>query len=180
MSQCPNDPPLKRYFSGLTESTFQGQLGVADPPLIDYLVELLTRFIHADRIYSIRTVAGQRLEEVAQMAVEAEARAGDARREVHRHIGDFTLFWSGVFPEALRRLQSAPRLDYMLDYQQQGKRAYHIASTIAYQKKPTENAVLERLSDQFELVAYGLRQVRTEWERAAAEGGDAAGGLLLN
>ena len=31
-----------------------------------------------------------------------------ARREVHRHIGDFTLFWTGVYPEALREMQFSP------------------------------------------------------------------------
>lgn len=155
---------LYRFFSGLAEFTFEARLGVADPPLIDYIAELLTRFVHCDAIYHVRNPAGRRLEEVAQMLIEAEARIGDPRREVHRHIGDFTLFWTGVYPETLRRLKDKTRLDYFVDYCEQGKRAYHIASTIPTDDTD-ENEVLERLSHEFELCAYGLGEVRREWER---------------
>ena len=154
-----------RFFSGLAEYTFEARLGVADPPLVDYIALLLTRFIHSDAIYQVRNPAGRRLEEVAEMLLEAEARIGDPRREVHRHIGDFTLFWTGVYPEALRRLKDASRLDYFVDYCEQGKRAYHIAATIESPDKADENEVLQRLSHDFELCAYGLGEVRREWER---------------
>ena len=42
------------------------------------------------------------------MMIEAEALPPEGRtsREIHRHIGDFTLFWAGVYPEALPRLQA--------------------------------------------------------------------------
>ncbi len=155
---------LYRFFSGLAEFTFEARLGVADPPLIDYIATLLTRFVRCDAIYSVRNPAGRRLEEVAQMLIEAESRIGDPRREVHRHIGDFTLFWTGVYPETLRRLQDQSRLDYFVDYCEQGKRAYHIASSIP-SDDAQENEVLERLSHEFELCAYGLGEVRREWER---------------
>src|SRR4051812_7277165 len=101
--------PLRRLFSGLTEQTFMASLGVADPPLTDYLSELLSRFISMDAVYRIKDASGKKLEEVAALMIEAEAMPpeGRTRREVHRHIGDFTLFWTGVYPEALRRLRSA-------------------------------------------------------------------------
>src|SRR3984957_20441275 len=106
-----SDPnhPLRRLFAGLTEQTFQSTLGVADPRLTDYLSELLSRFVHIDAIYRLAGTDGRRLEEVADMMIEAEELPpeGRTRREVHRHIGDFTLFWTGVYREALNRLQSA-------------------------------------------------------------------------
>ena len=103
------DHPLRRLFAGYTEQTFINMLGVGDPRLIDYLSELLARFVHLDAVYRLRNTQGRRLEEVAEMMIEAEAMPaeGRTRREVHRHIGDFTLFWTGVYPEALRRLRSA-------------------------------------------------------------------------
>jgi hypothetical protein len=156
---------LRNFFAGLTENAFASRLGVVDPPLVDYLVELLVRFIRSDQVYRVRDAAGRRLDEVAAMAVEAEARLGDARREVHRHIGDFTLFWSGVYPEALPRFQSVHHKDRWLDFQAEGKRAYFIASTIPVADRPQENAVLERLSHDFELCVYGLGEVRRDWER---------------
>ena len=161
------DHPLRRLFAGLTEQTFMNVLGVADPALTDYLSELLSRFIHFDAVYRLRNASGRRLEEVADMVIEAQGLPpeGRTRREVHRHIGDFTLFWTGVYPEALRRLRSALSKDHFIDYTQQGKRSYYIASTFEEDPYREEARVLRRLSEEFELCAYGLNQVRREWER---------------
>jgi hypothetical protein len=154
-------------FAGLTEQTFSSTLGVADPPLVDYLSLLLSRFVHLDGIFRLRDAQGKRLSEVVDMLLEAEALPPEARtrREYHRHIGDFTLFWTGVYPEALRRLQSKLNKDHFLDYCAQGKRSYFIASTFEEDPYREEAPVLRRLSEEFELCAYGLTQVRKEWER---------------
>jgi hypothetical protein len=159
--------PLRRLFAGLTEYTFLNTLGLADPRLIDYLSELLSRFIHMDAIFRLRDVRGRRLEEVADMMLEAGSLPSEGRtcREVHRHIGDFTLFWTGVYPEALNRLRSVLSKDHFIDYCEQGKRSYYIASTFEDEPYRDEAPVLRRLSAQFELCAYGLNQVRHEWER---------------
>ena len=117
----PEKVPLERFFSGLTEQTFEGRLGVADPPLVEYLASLLARFVRFDAICAMRDLAGRRLDEVAKMLDEADHRLVRRPREAHRHIGDFTLFWSGVFPEALRRLQDQKRRDHLLDYPTEGK-----------------------------------------------------------
>jgi hypothetical protein len=156
---------LRRYFAGIAESTFQTQLGVADPALVDYISDLLTRFIRSEALYRIRNLAGRPIREVAEMMVEAQQRVGDAQREVHRHIGDYTLFWAGVYPEALRRMRGSSRSDQLVDYCAEGKRSYWIASTIETEQPDKPSAeVLERLSRQFELCAYGLREVRRSWE----------------
>ena len=54
--------PLRRLFAGLTEQTFLTTLGLADPPLTDYLSLMLSRFIHVDAIFRLRDAAGRRLE----------------------------------------------------------------------------------------------------------------------
>src|SRR5205085_8256873 len=124
-------------------------------PLIDYLSLLLARFVHIDAIYKLKNDAGRRLEEVADMLMEVEElpRAGRTNREMHRHIGDFTLFWTGVFPEALKRLRSSMHKDNFIDYCEQGKRSYLIASTFEDEPYKEESSVLRRLSSQFELCA---------------------------
>ena len=172
--------PLRRLFAGLTEHTFMISLGVSDPPLIDYLSGMLSRFIHVDVIYRLRDSKGRRLEEVADMMLEAQALPpeGRTRREIYRHIGDVTLFWTGVYPEALDRLRSALRKDHFLDYCEQGKRSYYIASTFEEAPYRAEAPVLRRLSAEFELCAYGLSQVRREWERQPPAGGQPGPQLL--
>jgi len=168
----PPEHPLRRLFAGVTEQTFQSRFGVADPPLVDYLSALLSRFVHAEAVFRLRDKAGRVLAQVADMAAEVAQLPPEGRttREVHRHIGDFALFWTGVYPEALARLRSAACKDFFLDYCATGRRSYYIASTFdadpAYRD---EAAVLRRLSDEFELCAYGLNEVRREWERARAD-----------
>jgi len=164
----PPDHPLRRLFAGVTEQTFQNRLGVADPPLIDYLSALLSRFVHVDAVYAVKDGAGERLEYVADMIFEVAQLPPEGRtsREVHRQIGDFTLFWTGVYPEMLNRLRSKHCKDYFVDYCAQGKRSYFLASQFEADPYREESAVLRRLSDEFELCAYGLHEVRREWERS--------------
>ncbi len=171
---------LRRFFAGLTEFAFQTRLGVADPPLVEYLSDLLARFVRSDAVFAIRNLRGQRLDAVAEMLMEAQARVGQAKREVHRHIGDFTLFWTGLYPEALERFQRGPAKDFFLDYCEQGKRAYYIASTIpASDDKSPEGAVLERLSHEFELCVYGLGEVRREWQRRDGDEGPGSPPIIV-
>jgi hypothetical protein len=161
------DHPLRRMFAGLTEHTFLDTLGIGDPRLIDYLSELLSRFIHMDHLHRLTNAQGRRLEEVADMMLEAQSlpSEGRTRREVYRHIGDYTLFWTGVYPEAVQRLRSAMRKDHFIDYCEQGKKSYYIASTFEDEPYREQAPVLRRLSAEFELCAYGLREVRRKWER---------------
>ena len=157
--------PLRRFFSGITEHTFMETLGVGDPGLVDYLSIMLARFIHMDEV--ARPGHGQSMEQVADMLQEAQALPpGATSREVHRHIGDFTLFWTGVYPEALRRLRSSLSKDHLINYCEQGKRSYYIASTFEKDPYRDEAPVLRRLSEQFEMCAYGLSRVREQWEKS--------------
>jgi hypothetical protein len=170
--------PIQRFFGGLAEYAFESRLGVADPPLVEYMADLLTRFIQSDAIFAIRNLTGRRVDEVVDMLAEAQCRVGTARRDIHRHIGDFTLFWTGVYPEALLRLRGTDRKDYLVDYCVQGKRAYRIASTIPTSDDDAENEVLERLSHEFDVCVRGLGEMRREWERR--DPGEAARLLWLN
>ena len=162
----PPSHPLHRLFRGLTESTFMAELGIGDPGLVGYVADLLARFVPGQNLNRIRDSQGRRLTQVAEMIAEAEStRDVERRRECHRHVGDYTLFWTGVYPEALGRLQASTSSDQLIDFQAQGKRSYYLASTLADEEAP----VLRRLSDEFELCAFGLSRVRREWERHEPE-----------
>jgi hypothetical protein len=165
----PESHPLHRLFRGLTESTFMADLGIGDPPLVGYVAGLLASFVPSQAIWRIRDRNGQAIAEVTRMVAEAESAADEAwRGEYHRHVGDYTLFWTGVYPEALTKLQSAQSPDCLISYQQQGKRSYYLASTLPGADE--RRTVLRRLSDQFELCAFGLSRVRREWEKIEADG----------
>jgi hypothetical protein len=158
--------PLRRLFRGLVEQVFMTEMGICDIRLTDYLSALLTDFVHVDAIYRLRTVDGSVIREMSH--AEAEAYLGpdvDATRRtriINRYIGDFTLFWTGVYPENLRRRGGVNRLhEYLL----QGRRSYGIASDLTTPDLHPPAALLRRLSEEFESCVHGLHLVREGWEQ---------------
>lgn len=171
MKPVREDHPLKRFFRGLIENVFAADLGMCSPVLVDYLASLLTDFIHVDRLRAIRDADGKPLDQIAEMLAliartRGESVASVRRKEViYRHIGDYTLFWSGVYPESLRSRRAARTKDRLLDYVQQGKRSYAIASDLSNDESAPPRALLRQLSEDFECCAHGLELVRREWEQ---------------
>lgn len=164
--EIPEDHPLHRLFRGLTETTFLDELGIGDPRLVGYVSGLLARFVSSSGVWAIHDANGRQVRGVTAMIAEAEAAVDpDRRRECHRHVGDFTLYFTGVFPEAIGALQGKGRAgaEPLIRFQEQGKRSYRLAGTAKVDDD--QAAVLLRLSDQFELCAFGLSKVRREWER---------------
>jgi|SRR5262245_45822270 hypothetical protein len=165
----PESHPLHRLFRGLTESTFMSELGIGDPSLVGYVARLLASFVPSQELWRLRDKQGRPLFQVTEMVAEAESAQDERRRsECHRHVGDYTLFWTGVYPEAIAKLQGSQSADNLISYQRQGKRSYYLASTLS--SVGNEGDLLRRLSDQFELCAFGLSRVRREWEKIEAEG----------
>jgi hypothetical protein len=162
--------PLRQMFNGLVERTFRLSVGGYDPEVARYLGDLLTDFIHMDRVYHIRDAKGRRIEEVAEMLMEGDvqlnASSFDREREVHKHIGDFTLFWAGIYPEMLRFFQSPRRKDHLLDYMDQGKNSYRIASTFTHGEYRQEARIMRQISTEFEFCVYALNRVREEMDRS--------------
>jgi len=164
--------PLRELFQAMVEHTFQRDLGLREPALAGYVGNILVDFVHRDQIYRLRNAAGRPIEEVAEMLahgdVQLEASSFEQERAVHKHIGDFTLFWTGVYPEMLRFARAATRKDHLIDYVQQGRKSYGLASTFTYPPHDQEAPILKRLSDDFELCMVGLNMVRREMDRLGA------------
>ncbi len=168
----PTSHPLNRFFRGLTEFTFQTELGIADPDLLGYLADLLVRFSHSSNLTALRDVQGRPMTDLVAILDQAqEDEDEDRQRTVHQHVGDVTLFWTGVFPEAVPYLQKKRQVDPWVGLQSQGKRSYYLASTF----QSDQAVVLRQLSTEFELYAFGLSRVREEWERVEEENRDLPG-----
>ena len=165
-SRISADHPIRELFHSLVQRAFHSQLGLSDAELSRYIADVLVDFTHRDSIYRLRDARGMRLEEVAEMLLEGDvalnATSFEREREVHKHIGDFTLFWTGVYPEMLRYFRAASRRDHLIDYVEQGRKSYQIASTFQYGDYAQEAPILRQLADQFETCMFGLHVVRRE------------------
>lgn len=156
--------PIRRYFADALHESLS-QLGMKDEVEVEsYLGAMLVRFLNQDGIYAIRDMHGRRVDEVAEMLVQGDVRLSadsfDREREVHRHVGDFLLFWSGLFPEFLKQLRDPLKKDALLDPVSQGRLSYFVVSTFDYGRYADEAPVFRRLSSRFEAYQAGLSLVR--------------------
>jgi hypothetical protein len=163
-TQISADHPIRELFSSLVQRAFHYQLGFDNPGVSRYVSDVLVDFVHRDSIYRVQDARGKRLEEVAEMLVEGDvslnAGSFEREREVHKHIGDFALFWTGIYPEMLRHFRASTRRDHLIDYVEQGRKSYQIASTFQYGAYADEAPVLRQIADQFETCMLGLHMVR--------------------
>lgn len=163
------DHPIRHSFAVSLHQTLDPRLGASEAhPLVDYLSEMLVRFLHVDGLYTIRDAYGQRVTTVADMVAEGDVRlhadSFEREREVHQHVGDFLLFWSGVFPEFLRQLKSPAGKDALLDPVRQGQMSYYVVSTFDYGRYADEAPTFRRLSEDFDLCRESLHHLRDTFE----------------
>src|SRR3989449_2979043 len=109
-SRIPEHHPLRKLFGALAERAFTEKLGWPDFNVSDYISKLLVEFTRTDHLYRIKSAKGEQLEAVVDLLYESEvthgSRSFEREREVHRHIGDFTLFMAGAFPADLNRVHN--------------------------------------------------------------------------
>ncbi|HEY5647861.1 MAG TPA: hypothetical protein VIU33_00050 [Nitrospiria bacterium] len=181
------DHPLRKLFASLTEKTFAENLKWADPNVSGYLANLLVDFSDIERLYRIRDGKGMQLQEVSAMLLESDfllnAGSVEREREVHRHIGDFTLFMVGLFPEFLKRIKLNKLIhhpDFLLDYVKVGKTSYRNVSEFNYGEFRESVPLFRKLSENFEVCVMGLGCVRESLKRMARPNLQLAGEILLN
>ena len=142
---------LNRFFDRAIRAAFR-DLGVADDDAALYLAGMLTRFARIENLYP-RGIAQPRLESVVDMLLEIQHAwrddTPDFRPEhevaVRRHIGDYTLFMTGLFPERVQRMAS------MSYYVSEGKRAYRFVSEHDRARgSAPERPPYRRLAERFE------------------------------
>src|SRR6266702_8441978 len=98
--------PLEPFFHKAVRSSYEGKLGLHDPDVTGYVAHLLCEFSEADKLYKVRDELGRPIAELEQMMTAADpvngtAASFDAERMVRKHIGDYSLFVAGMYPEAV-------------------------------------------------------------------------------
>ena len=113
------------------------------------------------------------IEMVAEGDIRLNADSFEREREVHKHIGDFILFWSGIYPEFLRHLKLHFGCDLICDYTRQGRESYYVVSTFDHAPYDREANTFRKLSSRFEEYTFCLRQVRETIPLSLHQGGSA-------
>ena len=164
----PESHPLQRLFQELVSHHYAGMLGLRDPQISAYVATVLTEFCEADQLYKIRDAAGRPLDDVGAMLLESDPVYGtalsfDRERQVRKHIGDFTLFFTGMFPESIQHWRlRRHRREGFVDYMKAGKESYYIVSKFEHFEYAKVAPLFTRLAAEFESCVYGLNLVKND------------------
>ena len=149
--------PLRALFAELIQHRLLGTAQLNDAPVARYVAGVLVDFCHVENLYRIRDSRGRALEDVGEMLIASnpllEGRSFVYEREVRKHIGDYTLFLAGLFPEHLARVRrQGVRLDSLVDYLKAGKESYSVVAAFNQFEFAKEAPLFRRLSDNFEFL----------------------------
>ncbi len=159
--------PLEPFFQQMVRNSYAGKLGIHDTEITRYVAHLLCEFSEADKLYKVRDEEGHPLHTLEEMVVAADPVHGtapsfDAERAVRKHIGDYSLFLSGMYPESMdpwRRRRGQQSFEELVRV---GKESYFIVSRFDLDEYAEEAPMFARLSEWFDRCIYGLRLVRDE------------------
>jgi hypothetical protein len=164
----PESHPLRNLFTELVDRHYTEELRMRDPELSGYVANILAEFCELDQLFKLRNAAGKPLDDVGEMLLESDPIYGpapsfDRERQVRKHIGDFTLFFTGMFPESINRFRMRrQRLENFVDFMKAGKESYYIVSKFEFFEYAKVAPLFARLSEHFEQCVYGLNLVKNE------------------
>jgi len=165
--QTPSHP-LEPFFHQAVRNSYEGKLGLHDADVTAYVARLLCEFAESDHLYKLRDEMGRPVAELRRMfeaadPVNGSAPSFDAERSMRKHIGDYSLFVAGMYPEAVKswraRRHQHPSLEELISA---GKESYYIVSQFNLFEYEHEAPLFARLSDMFERCIFGLTMVRDE------------------
>ncbi len=164
----PESHPLQQLFNDLVLRKFAEGVGLRDERVGHYVAGMLAEFCEAEQLYRVRNAQGRPLDDVGEMLLESDPVYGpapsfDRERQVRKHIGDYTLFFTGMFPEAVNRFRlRRHRLESFVDWMKAGKESYFIVSKFEHFEYAKVAPLFARLAAEFESCVYGLNLVKNE------------------
>jgi len=174
---------LRQLFHEVVTDCYAKHIGMQDDEVTGYIADLLTDFTDLDRLYRLRDAEGRPMVSVATMLhasdpVNGSATSFDVEREMRKHIGDYSLFHTGMYPELIHSWPKKDGQDF-LEMVQAGKDSYYVVSQFNVFEYAVQAPLFERLAESFESCIYGLNKVRGELERLHVQPNPALPLLLM-
>ena len=164
----PESHPLQQLFIELVGRHYAEEIGLRDPQIVNYVAHLMAEFCDAEQLFKIRNAGGKPLTDVGEMLVESNPVFGpapsfDRERQVRKHIGDYTLFFTGMFPESINHFRlRRHRLENFVDWIKAGKESYYVVSKFEHFEYAKVAPLFASLSKNFEQCVYGLNLVKND------------------
>lgn len=130
----------------------------------NYLANMLALFIQTSRFYQIEEKEEKHYRYIIDMIGEIQHSDTTRRFHIYCHIGNYTLFFTGMYPEHLEYKFKYKKnlLDsrYYIDF---GKTYFGLASEHAMARQHELDNTLHSLSEGFEIIAKLLHSMRNEY-----------------
>ena len=152
----------------LLENGCAAEIGIRDPEVVAYVSQLLAEFCETDQLFKIRNEADRPITDLGEMLLESDPVYGpapcfDRERQVRKHIGDYALFFTGMFPESINRFRlRRQRLENFVEWMKAGKESYYIVSKFEHFEYAKVAPLFAHLSREFEGCVYGLNMVKND------------------
>jgi hypothetical protein len=146
------------YFYVLVRQVLR-RSGLEDRQVADYVAELLTEFSREERARGVGPGQPARLDYFFDMLAALEKADDHTAFWIRAHIGNHSLFLSGVFPDHIRHRterRGAPGLRY---YEDLGRANYRAASAHRLATRYNLAAVFDTLSERFEPTRLALNDL---------------------
>ena len=145
------------YFYVLARHVLQ-QAGIGDRKLCDYVGSLLETFSRASQLQRPDEIENHALEYISDMLIALKRMTREQTFLLRAHIGNYSLFISGIFHEsAQRRCQrGGPDLRF---YEEIGRTNYQMVASHETAKRCELNDVFANLAGQFRGVRLALNDL---------------------
>lgn len=146
------------YFYILVRHAFK-RAGIEDRAVSDYVAEVLTEFARAERARCVLPGQEQSLDYFFEMLSALQTADEHTRFHLRAHIGNYSLFLSGVFPDRIRvraERRGFPDLKY---YETLGKTHFRAAGEHRLAQRYALANIFGMLSERFETTRRALNDI---------------------
>jgi hypothetical protein len=154
INSIPEAHPVKKLFHDLTGRAL-GQASLHDKDIHFYLSNLLVDFISIDNLYRTANDGERQSEYLIDMLQQANDVGMPEKKDAYRHVGDFSLYMLGMFPEYIGRRRSALSASYYSDF---GRIGYQAAGDL--ESDSWRIRMYRKLAERFESCVESLHWVR--------------------
>ena len=145
------------YFYILVLHSFR-RSGIQDRPMTDYVAAVLAEFSQAERTRC--RVDGRPLDYFVDMLAALQTADDTTSFFIRAHMGNQSLFLSGVFPDRLRfrtETRGAPDLAY---YEGLGRTSFRVASDHRLARRYDLDGIFSTLAERFQETRLALNDLR--------------------
>ena len=150
---------VRQFFNGVVENVFYSDLGVCNPEPVEYFSELLSSYVHVDDLFPF----GENRKVVSIDRLFERATSKESKRQLCRYIGDFTIFWTGLYPENIKNLASTGLGFSKRDFANRGQEFYLRAARLSTDKQKPPHHLLKNISNHYDDYMQGLSLCRQEF-----------------